>query len=89
MVLPGFSASPSEGTRRKRANKLHSFLQFPLRFCIGDAAAMLQMSRSQLYNRIKEESIKTQKDGSRTYITQAEPERYVASCDDHSGSKSM
>jgi predicted site-specific integrase-resolvase len=39
------------------------------------------MSRAQLYNRIQEGSIRPQKDGSRTYITPEELERYVQSCE--------
>jgi hypothetical protein len=34
-----------------------------------------------LYNRIQAGSLKRQKDGSRTYITRAELERYVEACD--------
>jgi excisionase family DNA binding protein len=51
-----------------------------LRFDIAEAAQILRMSRAQLYNRIHEGSITPQKDGTRTYITYAELERYVASC---------
>ena len=52
----------------------------PLRFPIGEAAAILRMSRAQLYNRISDGAIKPQKDGARTYITSTELERYVNSC---------
>jgi len=52
----------------------------PLRFPIAEAAAILRMSRAQLYNRISDGAIKPQKDGARTYITRAELERYVNSC---------
>jgi len=38
------------------------------------------MSRAQLYNRINDGSLKPQKDGARTYMTRAEPERYVQTC---------
>lgn len=51
-----------------------------LRFEIPEAALILRMSRAQLYNRIQSGSIKPQKDGSRTYITRSELERYVGSC---------
>jgi excisionase family DNA binding protein len=51
-----------------------------LRFEMYEAARILRMSRAQLYNRIHEGSIKRQKDGSRTYITRGELERYVESC---------
>src|SRR2546430_15951224 len=40
-----------------------------LRFDIAEAAQILRMSRAQLYNRICEGTIKSQKDGARTYIT--------------------
>jgi excisionase family DNA binding protein len=52
----------------------------PLRLETHEAARMLRMSRAQLYNRMREGSIKAQKDGARTYITRTELERYVASC---------
>ncbi len=51
-----------------------------LRFKIPEASAILRMSRAQLYNRISAGTIKVQKDGARTYITRAELERYVQSC---------
>jgi|HubBroStandDraft_3_1064219.scaffolds.fasta_scaffold110426_1 hypothetical protein len=51
-----------------------------LRFEIIEAARILRMSRSQIYTRIQEGSIKPQKDGARTYITRPELERYVESC---------
>jgi hypothetical protein len=51
-----------------------------LRFEISEAALILRMSRAQLYVRIQEGSIKPQKDGSRTYITRPELERYVEYC---------
>jgi Helix-turn-helix domain len=47
---------------------------------IAEAAQILRMSRAQLYNPICEGTIRPQKDGARTYITQAELERYVDSC---------
>ena len=51
-----------------------------LRFEVPEAAQILRMSRAQLYNRIHEGSIMPQKDGTRTYITRVELERYVESC---------
>jgi hypothetical protein len=51
-----------------------------LRFEIAEAAVILRMSRAQLYNRIGDGSIRTQKDGTRTYITYRELQRYVESC---------
>jgi excisionase family DNA binding protein len=50
-----------------------------LRFDIAEAARILRFCRATLYNRISEGTIRTQKDGRRTYITRAELERYVAS----------
>jgi len=51
----------------------------PLRFAVAEAAQLLRMSRAQLYNRISDGSIRPQKDGTRTYITRSELERYVNS----------
>lgn len=51
-----------------------------LRFEIIEAARILRMSRAQLYKRIHHGALMPQKDGARTYITQAELERYVESC---------
>lgn len=51
-----------------------------LRFEVPEAARILRISRAQLYNRLQEGSLKCQKDGARTYITCAELERYVESC---------
>jgi|GEM_PF-4649063 len=51
-----------------------------LRFELYEAAHILRISRAQIYNRIHEGAIKPQKDGSRTYFTRGELERYVASC---------
>ena len=51
-----------------------------LRFEVVEAARMLRMSRAQLYNRISDGALKPQKDGSRTYFTRAELERYVSAC---------
>jgi hypothetical protein len=52
-----------------------------LRFEVLEAALILRMSRAQLYHRMREGSIRPQKDGARTYITRTELERYVQSCD--------
>jgi excisionase family DNA binding protein len=52
----------------------------PIRVSIAEAAALLRMSRAQLYNRINDGAIQSQKDGARTYITRSELERYVDSC---------
>lgn len=57
----------------------------PLRFEVVEAAQILRMSRAQLYNRIQDGSINPQKDGTRTYITQAELERYVEACSSTKG----
>ena len=60
---------------------------FALRFDTEEAAAILGMSRAQLYKRIKSGALRRQKDGTRTYITREELERYVQSCDDDSGAE--
>jgi hypothetical protein len=52
----------------------------PLRLDVVEAAQILRMSRAQLYNRTQDGSINPQKDGTRTYITRAELERYVEGC---------
>jgi hypothetical protein len=52
-----------------------------LRFEISEVSHILRMSRAQIYHRIGEGAIKIQKDSARTYITAAELERYVKSCD--------
>lgn len=52
-----------------------------LRFDVNEAAAILRISRAQLYVRIQQGAIKVQKDGSRTYVSRPELERYVAQCD--------
>ena len=51
-----------------------------LLFEVAEAASMLRLSRAQLYRRIQDGAIRPQKDGSRTYFTRAELERYVKSC---------
>src|ERR1700678_412257 len=53
-----------------------------LRFEISEASRILRMSRAQLYHRIGEGAIRIQKDGTRTYITMGELERYVEACDE-------
>ncbi len=51
-----------------------------LRFGVVEAARMLRMSRAQLYNRVSDGALRPQKDGSRTYFTRTELERYVSAC---------
>lgn len=67
-------------TARVRPPESPASLLPNLRFEIVEAAQILRMSRAQLYNRIQEGCIRPQKDGSRSYITHAELERYVDSC---------
>jgi excisionase family DNA binding protein len=50
----------------------------PLRANLGQAAALLGMSRSKLYLRIEAGEIQAQKDGRKTYIATTELLRYVA-----------
>jgi hypothetical protein len=66
--------------RTQCSRQLPNNLLPTLRFEIREAAEILRMSRAQLYIRIQSGTIKPQKDGSRTYITQTELERYVGSC---------
>src|SRR5690242_19546989 len=63
--------SQSESSRTRHA--------VSLRFDTAEAAAILRMSRAQLYKRIKSGALRRQKDGTRTYITREELERYVQS----------
>lgn len=51
-----------------------------LRFEVLEAAQILRISRTLLFQRIKSGAITAQKDGDRTFISAAELERYVASC---------
>ena len=78
--------SSARGSRQK-GSRARTTLSAPvvlapvaLRYAISEASALLRMSRAQLYNRIREGSIKAAKDGGRTYITRSELERYVESC---------
>ena len=56
----------------------------PIRFGIREASAALGISRAQLYVRIQQGAIRTHKDGARTFISQAELERYVRTCEERS-----
>ena len=51
-----------------------------LRVSIAEGAEILRMSRALLYRRIAEGAIRVQKDGTRSYLTYAELQRYVESC---------
>ena len=51
-----------------------------LRFTVSESAEILRMSRALLYRRISKGAIKVQKDGTRTYLTLSELQRYVQSC---------
>lgn len=50
----------------------------PLRFEIEAAAQMLGISRSRLYEHIKDGRIELQKDGARSLVTLEELKRFVA-----------
>jgi excisionase family DNA binding protein len=67
-------------TSRERDSEATAAALPNLRFEVSEAARILRISRALLYNRIHEGSLRPQKDGARTYITQAELERYVESC---------
>ncbi len=57
-----------------------SFNPLPqIRFEISEAAHILRISRATLYDRIKAGKLKAQKDGRRSFITEAELRRYVDS----------
>jgi helix-turn-helix protein len=65
----------------KRNAMQHLISPLPaLRFEISEASRILRMSRAHLYHRIGEGAIRIQKDGTRTYITMSELERYVETC---------
>jgi excisionase family DNA binding protein len=49
-----------------------------LRYKIPQAAQALGISRTQIYMRIRQNLLATQKDGASTFITRAELDRYVA-----------
>jgi hypothetical protein len=66
----------TEPTKTPAATSLPS-----LRFEIPEAAGILRMSRAQLYIRIQQGAIRVQKDGSRTYVSMMELERYVQACE--------
>ena len=65
---------------KEKAESVSEVVVPALRFGVTEAARMLRMSRAQLYNRISDGALKPQKDGSRTYFTRAELERYVSAC---------
>ena len=66
--------------KEKSVESDHALMLPALRFGVAEAARMLRMSRAQLYNRISDGTLKPQKDGSRTYFTRSELERYVSTC---------
>jgi hypothetical protein len=73
-----------KGTTQVRAASHQTIELPPLRCEVQEAAQTLRMSRAQVYNRIKAGLLTAQKDGARTYITWAELERYVVSCNKNS-----
>ena len=66
--------------KEKSVDRVREATTPALRFEVVEAARMLRMSRAQLYNRISDGTLKPQKDGSRTYFTRRELERYVSAC---------
>jgi hypothetical protein len=69
-------------SRYPRKLSVEPTLELPLlRFEIDEVVKILRMSRAQVYNRIAEGAIRTQKDGARTYVTLTELERYVQDCE--------
>lgn len=53
-----------------------------LRYGIAEAARMLRMSRSTLYERIRAGEMRAQRDGRRRYITAGELRRYISEKDE-------
>jgi excisionase family DNA binding protein len=53
-----------------------------VRFNVSEAAGILRISRAHLYVRIQQGAISVHKDGSRTFISRHELERYVRACED-------
>jgi len=51
-----------------------------LRFEILEAARILSLSRATLYQRIRAGQLAIHKDGRRSYVTAAEPQRYIEAC---------
>src|SRR5271169_1352976 len=51
-----------------------------MRFDLVEAARILRLSRAALYQRIQAGQLRIQKDGRRSFVTAAELQRYVASC---------
>jgi hypothetical protein len=72
-TMPLNRDGPARGSRRLEGTDEPAGDQLVSRGRLGHSARML-------YNRICEGTIRPQKDGARTYITQAELERYVSSC---------
>ena len=69
------------GMKSQKQDTERAVISLPnLRFEMSEAARILRISRAHLYNRLHDGSIRAQKDGARTYITHAELERYVESC---------
>jgi excisionase family DNA binding protein len=67
-------------TSRERDSEAAVAVLPNLRFAVSEAARVLRVSRALIYHRIHQGSLRAQKDGARTFITQAELERYVESC---------
>jgi excisionase family DNA binding protein len=51
----------------------------PLRHSVAESAQMLRISQALMYRKISDGVIRAQRDGSRSYITHEELQRYVAS----------
>ena len=77
-------ARPSRMVPATKRNAMAHFISpLPaLRFEISEASRILRMSRAHLYHRIGEGAIRIQKDGTRSYITMSELERYVEACNE-------
>jgi hypothetical protein len=64
---------------KERARELKAVV--PLRYSVPEAAKAVRKSVAGVYVAAKQGRIVIQKDGRRSYVTRAELERYVASCE--------
>lgn len=52
-----------------------------IRYTIAETGELLRLSRSTLYQRVSAGLLRLSHDGSRAFVTKAEIERYLASCE--------
>lgn len=56
-------------------------MNFPARLSISEALAILKISEDTFHRRVAEGKLAVSKDGRRTFVSGAELERYLASCE--------